>query len=55
MLQVSPLRYVSVLKEGWDWVLLVRQPLFGLSYQPQMDDDDEWLAGEPEVLAENLY
>jgi hypothetical protein len=26
---------------GWDWVHLVRRPLFGLLYQPRMIDDDE--------------
>jgi hypothetical protein len=25
---------------GWDWVHLVRRPLFGLLYQPRMIDDD---------------
>jgi hypothetical protein len=27
---------------GWDWVHLVRQPLFGLLYHHQMVDDDEY-------------
>jgi hypothetical protein len=26
---------------GWDWVYLVRRPLFGLLYQPRMTDEDE--------------
>jgi hypothetical protein len=26
---------------GWDWVHLVRRPLFDLLYQPRMIDDDE--------------
>jgi hypothetical protein len=26
---------------GWDWVHLVRRPLFGLLYQPQMIDHDD--------------
>jgi hypothetical protein len=50
---------------GWDWVHLAHQPPFGLLYQPQMMDDDEygvwvwssqwkWLAEETEELGENL-
>jgi hypothetical protein len=46
---------------GWDWVHLVRRPLFGLLYQPRIIDDVECgavsgikLAGETEVLGENL-
>jgi hypothetical protein len=44
---------------GWDWVHLVRQPLFSLLYQPRMmvgvEQLVEWkLAGETEVLGENL-
>jgi hypothetical protein len=44
---------------GWDWVHLVRRPLFGLLYQPRMMDDDdveqslEWLVGETEVSEGN--
>jgi hypothetical protein len=26
---------------GWDWVQLVRRPLFGILFQPQMIDDEE--------------
>jgi hypothetical protein len=36
------IRFLSSLGVGWDWVHLVRRPLFDLLYQPQMiyDDDD---------------
>jgi hypothetical protein len=27
---------------GWNWVHLVLRPLFGLLYQPQMRDDEDW-------------
>jgi hypothetical protein len=46
---------------GWEWAHLVRRPLIGLLYQPQMIDEMSvehpvgWeLAGETEVLGENL-
>jgi hypothetical protein len=43
---------------GWDWVHLVRRPLFGIVYQPRMtsvDQSVEWeLAGVTEVLGKNL-
>jgi hypothetical protein len=38
---------------GRDWVHLLRRPLTGLLYQLRITDDDE-LAGETEVLEENL-
>jgi hypothetical protein len=53
--------FFKFLGVGWDWVHLVRRPLFGLLYQPRMIDNDEsvavgeWeLAGETEVLGENM-
>jgi hypothetical protein len=58
--QQHPHPFFSFLGVGWDWVHLVRRPLIGLLYQPQMIDDEcgatvEWeLAGETEVLGENL-
>jgi hypothetical protein len=33
--------HVFFLLMGWDWVHLVRRPLFGLLYQPQVIDDDD--------------
>jgi hypothetical protein len=30
---------------GWDWVHLVRRPLFGLLYQPRMIDDECGVVG----------
>jgi hypothetical protein len=40
---------------GWDWVHLVRRPLFGLVYQPWIFDDDECAGiGETEAVVENL-
>jgi hypothetical protein len=50
--------YFFFLGVAWDWVHLVRRPLIGLSYQPQMmnvEQSMEWeLAGETEVLGGNL-
>jgi hypothetical protein len=34
--------FFSFLEVGWDWVHLVRRPLTGLFYQPQMIDYDEY-------------
>jgi hypothetical protein len=35
------LSFFKFLGVGWEWVHLVRRPIFGLLYQPQMMDDDE--------------
>jgi hypothetical protein len=35
------LSFLFFLGVGWDWVHLVRQPLFGLLYQPRTIGDDE--------------
>jgi hypothetical protein len=46
--------------EGWspNWVHSARQPLTGLLYPPRvivrMENLVEWMAGETEVLGENL-
>jgi hypothetical protein len=32
--------FFKFLRVGWDWVHLVRRPLFGLLYQPRMIDDE---------------
>jgi hypothetical protein len=33
--------FFQIFGVGWDWVHLVRRPLFGLLYQPRMMDDGE--------------
>jgi hypothetical protein len=37
--------FFSFLGVGWDWVHLVRRPIFALLYQPCMIDDECWVVG----------
>jgi hypothetical protein len=37
---LSRLLFFQFLGVGWDWVHLLRRPLFGLLYQPRMIDDE---------------
>jgi hypothetical protein len=61
LVDLSGERYLFlILRVGWAWVHLVRRPLFGLLYQPEMLDNEcgqsvEWeLSGEAEILGKNL-
>jgi hypothetical protein len=36
---------VRLVRPAWDWVHLVRRPLFGLLYQPRMIDDESGEVG----------
>jgi hypothetical protein len=38
--EIEVLSFYFFLRVGWGWVHLVRRPLIGLLYQPQMIDDE---------------
>jgi hypothetical protein len=54
--QRGPFFFLLFLRVGWDWVHLVRRPLFGLLYQSWMMNDDKFgvvggtIAEENEVI-----